>query len=748
MPKLVWFHRAEIIAEYVLARKKEITIGSSRLNDIVLNEKSVSEHHVTIAKADSGVYGIKDNNTITGTKVNDRTISEKDLKFGDIISVGSATFRFLPDRRPGVSEGEGETVVLPKFSLLGVYGLFDGKRYDVYAGDTNIGREPVSPKGIENDVILKGDMTVSKGHASITCQDDGVMIKDVGSTGGVAVNGNKVGQLNSAPLKAQDEIAVGRTIFRLVEFGKWDYSSPKRHRIWLLKVRDPLIQLVTAAVIIFGVFAMVNGMRTALALKSKPSKMSVEISRDWSASGNVTRPVPSELDVTGGAALADVNGDGSIDVVVMSPSGYLSAWNGVDGSRLWNPVEINNPGLCSPAVADMNGDLVADIVVTGDGSVLYIIDGATGGIVRKEVLGGALSGLSPVVCDMDRDGKMDVVACAEEGMVHILYSPGYASGMEKYTEFVDGTLLASPAVIMTPKISSRIVVCTNNGKVIMIDASERTKRLPMVVDLVEKTGKVHLIAATPAIGDLNNDGVPEVVVQSNVPQYVSSLDIMSNNVNWTYFVDPVPPAEIKHHASPLITDVNGDGMGDVIVVSANGNLYALKGKTGYPTGELLWKLEVPELKRTIATPALYDFDRNGVKDFVVGTEDGSLLFVRNSPKRKGMEIMTSVRVSNGPITASAAIADVNGDRRVDVVSVNMDNAVILVKTNVKTLTNALLWPVHMGTNYRSGQPPVVENVGYYWMKALFGLLALAAIIAARFMMAGKKASRRPRLAYL
>lgn len=748
MPKLVWFHRAEIIAEYMLSRKKEINIGNSRLNDIVINDKNVSEHHVTITKAENGVYGIKDNNTITGTKVNDRTVTEKDLKFGDIITIGPATFRFLPDQRPGASEGDAPAVVLPSYSLVGVYGLFDGKRFDIFAGDTHIGREPVSPKGIENDIILKGDMTVSKGHATISCQDDGITIKDVGSTGGVAVNGNKVGQLNSAPLKVRDEIAIGRTIFRFVEFGKGDYSSPKRHRIWLLKVRDPLIRLMTAAIIIFSVFAMVNGMRTALALKSKPSKMSVDINRDWSASGNVTRPVPSEYDVTGAPALADVNGDGTLDVIVLSPSGYLSAWDGATGARLWNPVEINNPGLCSPAVDDMNGDGIADIVVTGDGSVLYIIDGATGGIIRKEVLGGALSGLSPAVCDLDRDGKKDVVACAEEGMVHILYSPGYASGMEKYTEFVDGTLLASPSVIMTPRVSSRIVVCTSTGKVVMIDAGERTKRIPIVVDLVEKTGKVHLVAATPAIGDLNNDGMPEVVVQSNVPQYVTSLDIMSNNVNWTYFVDPVPPADIKHHASPLITDVNGDGLGDVLVTSANGNLYALKGKTGYPTGELLWKLEVPELKRTIATPALYDFDRNGVKDFVVGTEDGSLLFVRNSPKRKGMEIMSSVRVSNGPITASVAIGDVNGDRRVDVISVNRDNAVIFVKTNVKTLKNALLWPVHMGTNYRSGQPPVVENVGYYWMMAVVGLLTLAGIIAVLLLMAGKRAARRPRLAYL
>ena len=745
MPKLVLFRKTEIIREYILSRKNTFSIGSARLNDIVVNEKNVSEHHATVTKTAGDKYSIKDNNTITGTKVNDRTVVDKELQFGDIITIAGAALQFLPDRRMGKREGEDEAHVLPRYSLLGVYGQYYGKRFDLPNGDTNIGRENISPKGIENGIVLGEDNTVSKGHAKITCQNGKNFARDVGSTGGLAVNGEKVGQFNSVPINPGDEIAIGRTIFRFVESNNLDYSSPVKHHIFFLKIRQPLIIASTIILLFAGFFAMIYGAKTGFFLTTKPAKLQFDMSRTWSASGNTLRAVPADYDAGGALAIADLNNDGVNDIIFLSATGFLYAWDGKEGAQLWAPVAIPNPGKCSPAVADMNGDGIPDIVVTGNGANLYIIDGQSGGIIYKEILGGSIAEMSPCVCDLNGDGKQDVVVCSEEGTVYFLYAPGYAGKMEKFTQFVDPPVYASPVIVTTEKISPLVVVCSYNSKVFFIDGKTRTKK---TVDLVEKTGKAHLMSVPPAIGDLNGDRIPEVVVESNVPQYISSIEIMDFNVNWTYFVEPIPPSGIKHHSAPLITDLNGDGLGDVLVTSTNGNLYALKGKTGYPTGELLWKMEVPGMKRTVATPALYDFDKNGLKEFVVGTEDGTLLFVKNSPKRKGMEIMSSLKVSNEAITSPVVIGDINGDGLVEVVDVNTINAVQVVTTNVRTIRNALLWPVYLGNNLRTGVASASEDATFYVWLAVSGFLIICGIIVVYFIVSRKKAALRPRMIYL
>jgi hypothetical protein len=280
--------------------------------------------------------------------------------------------------------------------------------------------------------------------------------------------------------------------------------------------------------------------------------------------------------------------------------------------------------------------------------------------------------------------------------------------------------------------------------VFLIDGKTRSKK---IIDIVEKTGKAHLVAASPAVGDLNGDGIPEIVVQSNVPQYISAIDITRFEVNWTYFVEPIPPAGLKHTSSPLITDINGDGLGDVIAFSANGMSYGLKGKTGYPAGELLWKSEIPDARRIIAAPALYDFDRNGLMDMVVGGENGNIYVLKSAPARKEIEVLANVQASNVPITASVALGDVNGDGMVEIVYSNITNAVQMLKTDIRTFKGNVLWPSYLGGALHAAASPR-EDVRPYILQLAGGLLLIVLYMGARMHLKKKKLSKRPRVMYL
>ncbi|MHB9155485.1 MAG: FG-GAP-like repeat-containing protein, partial [Endomicrobiales bacterium] len=587
--------------------------------------------------------------------------------------------------------------------------------------------------------------TASKGHAKITCEGSNCLLMDIGSTGGVAVNGEKVGQLNEVSILNGVEIAIGRTIFRFVDSGSDDYSLPRKHGIFLLKIRQPVSFIFTLTVLALGLGLLYQGLLGVSIISGKPKKVDVDINRYWSPEENAVRASQQEYDITSSPAIGDINNDGRNEVVYINSSGFLCAWDGKKGAEVWKPVEIYNSGKSSPVLYDMNNDGFLDIIVVSDTSMLYVIDGQAGGIIRREMLGGGISELSPAVCDLNGDLQPDIVVCSEEGMVHFVYSPGFEGGMEKFTEFVEGPLYASPVVVSTKKISPMVVVCSNNSKVYFFDGSDRSKK---TIDLVEKTGKAHLIAATPAVGDLDGDGMPEVVVQSNVPQYMSAINITRFEVNWTYFVEPIPPTGLKHTASPVVTDVNNDGLGDVVALSANGGVYALRGKTGYPSGELLWKMDMPEPNRMLSSPALYDFDKNGLMDIVFGSEDGSIYVLKNTPTRKEMEIMTTVKASNVPITSAVVIGDVTGDSSLDIVYSSSLNAVQMLTTNARTFKNKVIWPMYLGNPKKTGAILNKENIQPYLLMSAGGAALFILLMILKLTLKMKKISKRPRVVYV
>ncbi|MDR0617783.1 MAG: FHA domain-containing protein [Endomicrobium sp.] len=78
MPLLLLKKKEEILSEYVLKRKEKIFIGKKKTNDIVINDSLVSDNHCTLILKNDKYY-IKDQNTVSGTKINGKIIVEQEL---------------------------------------------------------------------------------------------------------------------------------------------------------------------------------------------------------------------------------------------------------------------------------------------------------------------------------------------------------------------------------------------------------------------------------------------------------------------------------------------------------------------------------------------------------------------------------------------------------------------------------------------------------------------------------------------
>jgi pSer/pThr/pTyr-binding forkhead associated (FHA) protein/outer membrane protein assembly factor BamB len=749
MPKITVTKKAEVIAEYMLS-KKSITVGSAKTNDIILVDNAVSEQHCVISKKD-GAYELRDNSTLTGTLVNGKQVTIQPLQFLDVVNIGPFSLIFRQTSLEQARKDEPAPVVnqvtrtLAKpFYLLSIYGKYRGKKFELRDGENFIGREAVSPKGIANDIVLSGDMTVSKGHAKINVTRDKTVITDVGSTGGVAVNSKKVGQLNDMDIAAGDEIAIGRSIFRFVA-EKMDYSVPRNYGIFLLQIRKPLMVVLTLLVLAVCFYLTTQGI-SGISVVTKPSGVfKATLNNSWLPERYTPYGKIDEYDISSSAAVGDINSNGTNAIVYLSKSGSLYAWNGKTGKLLWQPAEIFNSGKTSPVLYDMNNDGILDIIVVSDNSMLYIIDGRSGETIYRDMLGGTVSNLAPAVADLDLDGKPDVVVCSEEGNVHFIYAPGFPSNTKKFTEFINDKILASPVMIVTKKISPLIVVCSYSGKVYVFDGSSRSQK---TVDLVEKTGKAHLIAGAPAVGDLNGDGVPEIVVQTNVPQYVTAVDIQNFNVKWSYFIEPVPPTDLKHNSTPVLTDVNGDGMDDVIVLSANGFAYALKGETGYPGGEMLWKVKVPDGGRVISAASAYDFDKDGLLDLVFGSESGTLFLLKNGETANKVTIMPIANLEDKPVTSSTLLADLGKTGKVDIIATNLAGEIKVIETNTRTFKGKVIWPEFLGSFMNSGGLENKESVEPSVFKIFLAFCLFVIFITLRFIIVRRALSKRPKVIYL
>jgi adenylate cyclase len=86
-----------------------------------------------------------------------------------------------------------------------------------FSGDQSFelpdGRSLVVGRGINSDIAIY-DPTISRRHAELTVGADGVQVRDLGSSNGTCINGNRV---NTGRLHPNDSVTFGKVLFQLKE---------------------------------------------------------------------------------------------------------------------------------------------------------------------------------------------------------------------------------------------------------------------------------------------------------------------------------------------------------------------------------------------------------------------------------------------------------------------------------------------------------------------------------------------------
>lgn len=217
------------VVERIVTEKKRLSIGRTNDNDIVLENRGVSRKHALIEFNNNAAVVI-DNESLNGTFVNNRKISEEVLRDDDVITIGKFNLVYCSvanqDKDPACNFDGTMMLNTKQQKKLLETDRTEREIVAKYGGSVLLGEENAefSEYKIDREVTTIGKARFchvrAKGfwlsgiQAKIVVEDRLNILVNLGKQGKTKVNGEEV---NKCVLKNGDLVTVGKSTFKFVE---------------------------------------------------------------------------------------------------------------------------------------------------------------------------------------------------------------------------------------------------------------------------------------------------------------------------------------------------------------------------------------------------------------------------------------------------------------------------------------------------------------------------------------------------
>jgi hypothetical protein len=381
-----------------------------------------------------------------------------------------------------------------------------------------------------------------------------------------------------------------------------------------------------------------------------------------------------------GFAVGDFNGDGKLDIVAINRIGYPVAsilYGNGDGtfqSAVQLNLNIGNALYSEVAAADFNGDGKLDLLLLspnfGSGATMAIVLGNGDGTFQAPVTYSVPTAPYLAIGDFNGDGKPDVAISGpyynsgQSDAVIILINNGDGTFQSPVSYSVSGVVEALAAGDLNGDGKLDLVVPTGGQTAsvsVLLGIGDGTFAAPVSY----ASSLLSIYGTSIALADFNGDGRLDVALSNANGNGVA---ILLGNGDGTFQSPPQSYSAGLDPASIMALDVNGDGKPDLVVTGGSGLTAIVNRGDGsfsknstYPVVKFPWKAVGG------------DFNGDARPDIAVGTitttaggqYNGGVVSVLASNSDGTFQPRVDTTTTTFPMVL--APGDFNGDGKLDLV---------------------------------------------------------------------------------
>jgi outer membrane protein assembly factor BamB len=327
---------------------------------------------------------------------------------------------------------------------------------------------------------------------------------------------------------------------------------------------------------------------------------------DLSFLWNYTSTSTSEHGFFASPMFHDSNGDGTLDVLLGSMDDYFYAFNGPDGSVIWQSPKGLHYIRTTSAMNDIDNDGEQEIVGFDNAAQMRLYDADTGTIEWEVKLGYGV-GSSPLIADLDGDGYGEIASfMVVTGGISVLNHDGSVL----WNDTSRNNFYSSPTIAQVDGdgLPDLIAGDFDNHTILAYRGFDGT---PLWQTVLPDNARAQSSLVT---ADIDGDGEIEVLALGK-DRNLYSLDVQTGAIEWTFAIE-------RPFGQPTVWDIDQDGVAEIVQSAAGGLVYVIEQAAQpvfSPRTIGYWKHQCEVIDPTAEHPGIAD-------EYVLAIADSSLVF--------------------------------------------------------------------------------------------------------------------------